>query len=89
MSTTGGSISLQDIRNDLKNTDLTGTQKKQAFEHLRHWLRDRPDDTEAKDLWARYEHEFGREGADIGDREVTGTGFEAVSEAQERARQTR
>ena len=82
----GGSVSLQDIRNDLENPDLTGTQRRHAFEHLRRWLRDRPDDSEAKELLARYEGEFGREGADIPVRETGGEGFGALAEAEERAK---
>jgi len=81
----GGSMSLQDIRNELESTDLTATQRKQAFEHLRRWLRDRPDDSEAKELLRRYEGEFGREGADMPVREGGGEGFGALAEAEERA----
>ena len=82
----GGSMSLQDIRNDLENTELSGTQRKQAFEHLRRWLRERPDDAEAKELLARHEGEFGREAADMPIRETGGEGFGALAEAEERAK---
>jgi hypothetical protein len=90
MSTTdwrGGSMTLTDIRNDLENRELTPTQRKAAFEHLRRWLRERPDDGEAKELWNRYESEFGREDAATPiARETSGEGFEALSEAERRAR---
>jgi hypothetical protein len=82
----GGSMSLQDIRNDLENTELSGTQRKQAFEHLRRWLRERPDDAEAKELLGRHEGEFGREAADMPIRETGGEGFGALAEAEERAK---
>ncbi len=90
MSTTdwrGGSMQLSDIRNDLENRELTPTQRKAAFEHLRRWLRERPDDAEAKELWHRYDAEFGREDADrpIG-RDTSGEGFGALSEAERRSR---
>jgi predicted Zn-dependent protease len=80
----GGSMSLQDIRNDLEN--LSATQRNHAFEHLRRWLRERPDDAEAKDLLARHEGEFGREAADMPIRESGGEGFGALAEAEERAK---
>jgi predicted Zn-dependent protease len=83
----GGSMSLQDIRNDLENTELSGTQRKQAFEHLRRWLRERPDDAEAKELLARHEAEVGREAADMPMRQGGGEGFGALAEAEERAKQ--
>jgi predicted Zn-dependent protease len=82
----GGSMSLQDIRNDLENEGLSATQRKHAFEQLRHWLRERPDDAEAKDLLARHEGEFGREAADMPIRESGGEGFGALAEAEERAK---
>jgi predicted Zn-dependent protease len=82
----GGPMSLQDIRNDLEKTDLSGTQRKQAFEHLRRWLRERPDDAEAKELLARHEGEFGREAADMPIREAGGEGFGALAEAEEQAK---
>ena len=82
----GGSMSLQDIRNDLENAELSGTQRKQAFEHLRRWLRERPDDAEAKELLAQHESEFGREAADMPIRDAGG-GFGALAEAEERAKQ--
>ena len=82
----GGAVSLQDIRNDLENTGLSATQRKHAFEHLRRWLRERPDDAEAKDLLARHEGEFGREAADMPIRESGGEGFGALAEAEERAK---
>jgi hypothetical protein len=82
----GGSTSLQDIRNDLENTDLSATQRKQAFEHLRRWLRERPDDADAKELLGRYEGEFGREAADMPILETSGEGFGALAEAEERAK---
>ena len=84
----GGSMSLQEIRNELEKTDLSGTQRKQAFEHLRRWLRERPDDAEAKELLARHEGEFGREAADMPIRETGGEGFGALAEAEERAKKT-
>ena len=83
----GGSMSLQDIRNDLENAGLSATQRKHAFEQLRRWLRERPDDAEAKDLLARHEGEFGREAADMPIRESGGEGFGALAEAEERAKQ--
>jgi len=82
----GGSMSLQEIRNHLEKTDLSRTQRKQAFEHLRRWLRERPDDAEAKELLARYEGEFGREAADMPIREAGGEGFGALAEAEEPAK---
>jgi hypothetical protein len=82
----GDSLSLQDIRTELENTELSGTQRKQAFEHLRRWLRERPDDAEAKELLARHEGEFGREAADMPIREGGGEGFGALAEAEERAK---
>jgi hypothetical protein len=89
MSTTGwhgGTMKLSDIRNDLENVDLTPTQRKSAFEHLRRWLRERPDDAEAKDLWSRYETEFGRRDAEASlARDTSGEGFEALTEAERRA----
>jgi hypothetical protein len=84
----GGSMSLQDIRKDLENPDLSGTQRKQAFEHLRRWLRERPDDAEAKELLAQHEGEFGREAADMPMREGGGEGFGALAEAEQRAKQS-
>jgi hypothetical protein len=84
----GGSMSLQDIRNDLENRELSATQRKHAFEHLRRWLRERPDDAEAKDLLAQHEGEFGREAAHMPMREGGGEGFGALAEAEERAKQT-
>jgi hypothetical protein len=82
----GGSMSLQDIRNDLESAESTGTQRKQAFEHLRRWLRERPDDSDAQELSARYQHEFGREDAETAGRPTSGEGFGAISEAEERAK---
>ncbi len=88
MSTTdwrGGPMALSDIRSDLENPELTPTQRKAAFEHLRRWLRERPDDSEAKELWNRYEADFGREDADVPiERDTSGEGFEAISEAERR-----
>ncbi len=87
MSTTdshGGSMTLQDIRSDLENAELTMTQRKAAFEHLRRWLRDRPDDGEAKELLGRFEAEFGREAADM-PTETSGQGFAGLSEAERKA----
>jgi hypothetical protein len=81
-----GPMSLQDIRNDLERTDLSATQRKQAFEHLRRWLRERPDDAEAKELLARHEGEFGREAADMPMREAGGEGFGALAKAEEQAK---
>jgi predicted Zn-dependent protease len=82
----GGSRSLQDISTDLENTGLSATQRKHAFENLRRWLRERPDDAEAKDLLARHEGEFGREAADMPIRQSGGEGFGALAEAEERAK---
>jgi predicted Zn-dependent protease len=79
-------MSLQDIRNDLERTDLSATQRKHAFEHLRRWLRERPDDAEAKELLARHEGEFGREAADMPMREAGGEGFGALAKAEEQAK---
>ncbi len=82
----GGSMSLTDIRSDLENPELTPTQRKAAFEHLRRWLRERPADAEAKELWSRYEAEFGREDADTPlARDTSGEGFHALREAERRA----
>jgi hypothetical protein len=90
MSTTGwhgGTMKLSDIRNDLENPELTPTQRKSAFEHLRRWLRERPDDAEAKELWNRFEAEFGREDADAPlTRETSGEGFAALIEAERRTK---
>ena len=90
MSTTGwhgGTMKLSDIRNDLENSELTPTQRKSAFEHLRRWLRERPDDAEAKELWNRFEAEFGREHADAPlARETSGEGFGALTEAERRTK---
>jgi hypothetical protein len=33
----GGSMTLDDIRSDLEKHELTPTQRKAAFEHLRRW----------------------------------------------------
>jgi hypothetical protein len=82
----GDSMSLQDIRNDLENTGLSATQRKHAFEHLRRWLRERPDDAEAKDLLGRHEGEFGREAAYMPIRESGSEGFGGLAEAEERAK---
>lgn len=82
----GGTMKLSDIRNDLENRDLTPTQRKSAFEHLRRWLRERPNDSEATELWGRYEAEFGREDADTPlTRDPSGQGFEALTEAERRS----
>ncbi len=82
----GGTMKLSDIRNDLENRELTPTQRKDAFEHLRRWLRERPEDSEAKELWRRYEAEFGREDADTPlARDTGGEGFHALREAERRA----
>lgn len=82
----GGAMKLDDIRAELEAEDRTFTQRKQAFEHLRRWLRKRPDDEEATTLWARFEDEFGRHHADAPiARESSGEGFGALSEAEERA----
>jgi hypothetical protein len=82
----GSSMRLSDIPSDLESSELTPTQRKAAFEHLRRWLRERPDDAEATELWNRYEAEFGREDADMPlGRETSGEGFEALDEAQRRA----
>jgi hypothetical protein len=63
------------------------SQRKSAFEHLRRWLRERPDDAKAKDLRNRYEAEFGREDAETPlSRDTSGEGFGALSEAERRAR---
>jgi hypothetical protein len=84
----GGKMKLDDIRNDLENRELTGTQRKTAFEHLRRWLRERPDDDQAKELWRRYEEEFGREDAESPAPGVpSGEGFMALSEAERKATQ--
>jgi hypothetical protein len=83
----GGPMSLDDIRSDLENDAVTPTQRKAAFEHLRRWLRERPDAAAATELWSRYEAEFGREDADIaGEREARGEGVEAVTEAERKVR---
>jgi hypothetical protein len=82
----GGAMKLSDIRDDLENKELTPTQRKSAFEHLRRWLRERPDDSAAKELWDRYEAEFGREDADTPlARDASGEGFHALREAERRA----
>jgi hypothetical protein len=90
MSTTdwrSGSMKLEDIRKDLENPELTAKQKKAAFEHLRRWLRERPDDAEAKELLGRHEGEFGREAADMPiARDTSAEGFGALSEAEKKAR---
>lgn len=79
-------MKLSDIRNDLENRDLTPTQRKDAFEHLRRWLRERPGDSEAKELWAGYEGEFGREDVDAPlARDTSGGGMAALREAERRA----
>ena len=84
----GGSMRLSDIRADLESPELKLTQRKAAFEHLRRWWGERPDDAEAKELWNRYQAEFGREDADmpIG-ADTSGEGFEALSEAERKAQQ--
>lgn len=87
MSTTryrGGDISLDEIRADLENRDLTMTQRRQAFRGLHHWLADNPKDGAARELLRRYEGEFGRESAPAGARTATGEGFGAVGEAERR-----
>ncbi len=88
MSTTdwrGGSMKLADIQNDLESADLTPTQRKAAFEHLRRWLRERPDDAEALELWRRHESEFGREDAETAvGPPAEGEGFDALREAERR-----
>ncbi len=90
MTTVGwrrGSMKLSDIRNDLENNELTPTQRKDAFEHLSRWLGERPDDAEAKGLWARHQDEFGRGDADAPlARDPAGEGFGALSEAERRSR---
>jgi hypothetical protein len=79
----GGSMKLSDIRNDLENRELTPTQRKDAFEHLRRWLAERPDDADAKELWARYQDELGRGDTDAPlARDSEGAGFGALSEAE-------
>ena len=83
----GGPMKLDDIRADLESGDLTPTQRKAAFEHLRRWLRERPEDAAAKELWHRYESEFGREEADAPiARDTSGEGMEAIAEAERKAR---
>ena len=83
----GGPMKLSDIQADLENRDLTPTQRKDAFEHLRRWLRERPDDAEAKELWNRYEDEFGRPDADAPlARETSSEGMDALEEAERRVR---
>ncbi|MBA3717156.1 MAG: hypothetical protein H0W87_02865 [Actinobacteria bacterium] len=90
MTTTGwsgGSMKLDDIRSDLGSSELTPTQRKSAFEHLRRWLRERPDDDAAKELWNRYADEFGHADADAPlTREASGKGFAALDEAESRSR---
>ena len=89
MTTTGwrgGAMKLSDIRSDLENRDLTPTQRKDAFEHLRRWLRECPGDSEAKELWARYEAQFGRGDADAPlARDTSGEGMAGLREAERRA----
>jgi hypothetical protein len=83
----GGTMALDDIRADLESTERTRTQRKHAFEQLRHRLREQPDDADAKALWARFEGEFGRSAADMPiARDTSGEGFGALSEAEERAK---
>jgi hypothetical protein len=85
----GGSMKLSDIRNDLERHDLTPTQRKDAFEHLRRWLSERPDDAEAKELWTRYRDEFGRGDSDAPlARDSAGEGLDALSEAERRSQQS-
>jgi hypothetical protein len=82
----GGKMKLSDISADLSSSELTPTQRKDAFEHLRRWLRERPDDEEAKALWRRHASEFGRDADAPMTRETEGEGFGALSEAERRAR---
>jgi hypothetical protein len=83
----GGSMKLSDIANDLANRELTPTQRKDAFEHLRRWLAERPDDEEAKQLWNEHKAEFGRDDAEAPlSRDTSGEGFGALSEAERRHR---
>lgn len=87
MSTTryrGGDISLDEIRADLENRELTMTQRRQAFRDLHDWLAEDPEDGAARELLHRYEGEFGRESAPETERAATGEGFGAIGEAERR-----
>jgi hypothetical protein len=85
----GGSMKLSDIRNDLERDDLTPTQRKDAFEHLRRWLAERPEDAEAKELWTRYQDEFERGDSDAPlARDSAAEGVDALSEAERRSQQS-
>jgi hypothetical protein len=79
----GGGTTLDDIRGELEAADRTPSQRKHAFELLRHWLREQPDDEQARTLWARFQDEFGRGDADASlSRETHGEGFGALSAAE-------
>jgi hypothetical protein len=80
----GGTNSLDEIRADLENRDLTMTQRKHAFRELQHWLADHPDDETARKLLGRHEAEFGREPAPAAERVASGEGFGAIGEAERR-----
>jgi hypothetical protein len=82
-----GDISLDAIRGDLENESLTQTQRKQAFEDLRRWLADNPDDSSAHELWRQHEREFGREGSTAVGSETHGEGFGAVGAAEREVEQ--
>jgi hypothetical protein len=87
MSTTryrGGGVSLDEIRAGLEDPELTMTQRKHAFEDLRHWLAEHPDDEAAHELMRRHQEEFGRSPAAPADK-PSGEGFGAISEAERRA----
>lgn len=81
----GRSTRLSDIRSDFENRHLTPTQRRAAFEHRRRWLRERPDDAEAKGLWDCFEGEVGREDAGMPVERASTHGFEALAEAECRA----
>lgn len=81
----GGHVSLDEIRADLENHDLKMTQRKHAFDDLRGWLAEHPDDDAARELLRNHQEEFGREAAAPGgERIATTEGFGAIGEAERR-----
>lgn len=78
----GGGISLDDIRRDLESDDVTPTQRSHAFDDLRRYLVDNPEDEEALTLWRSHEAEFGREPATTPAGPLHGQGLHGIAEAE-------
>lgn len=75
-------MSIEEIRRDLESGDATPTQRSHAFDNLRRYLVEHPDDEEALGLWRSHETEFGREPATTPAGPLHGKGLHGIAEAE-------